>query len=147
VSIDDGVVDFKRQRFHPLGESLHRFRKLSVLLDHLDKEGGLLCGDRRPFLARRVQGLTMFGISEGMSHVAIGLPGLCQQDEWSRIRRLEAESEVQKNEWVDVEGCKSNRIDEDPNGDNDSLGDKETRRPEKASERFSPQGEPVVTEN
>ena len=77
---------FKRQRFDALGERLHCFCKLSVLPDHLDKEGRLLCRKRGPFLARAVQSLTMFRIGDGMSYIAVGLPGLCQQYEWSRPR-------------------------------------------------------------
>jgi hypothetical protein len=78
LSIDHGPVDFKRQRFHPLGESLHGFRKLSVLLDHLDKEGRLLCRNHRPLLACRVQCLPVFRVGLGMSHVAVSLRCLGQ---------------------------------------------------------------------
>ena len=80
--------------FNAFGECLHCFRKPSVLLDHLDKEGRLLCRKRRPFLARSVQGLPVFRVRLGMGNVAVSLSGLGQQDEWSRICRLEAESEV-----------------------------------------------------
>ncbi len=52
----------------------------------------------------------MFRIGDGMSYVAVGLPGLCQQYEWSRICRLQAESEVEENEWVDVERGKPQDI-------------------------------------
>jgi len=65
---------------HRLGsESLHRFRELSILLEHLHEEGCLLRRNRRPLLARAVQSLTMFRIGEGMSGVAVGLAGLRQQ--------------------------------------------------------------------
>ena len=64
-------MHFKRQRFDALGERLHCFGKLSVLPDHLDKKGCLLCRKRRPFLARGVQSLTMFSIGDGMSYVAV----------------------------------------------------------------------------
>ena len=69
-------MHFQRQRLDSLGESLHCFRKLSVLLDHLDKEGRLLCRNRRPFLARRVQRLPMFRVGLRMSYVTVCLPRL-----------------------------------------------------------------------
>ena len=92
--IAHGLVHFKRQGFDALCERLHCFRKLSVLPDHLDKKGCLLCRKRRPFLARGVQSLTMFRIGDGMSYVAVGLPGLRQQYERSRICGLQAEGEI-----------------------------------------------------
>ena len=92
--IAHGLVHFKRQRFDALGKRPHCLRKLSVLPDHLNKEGRLLCRKRRPFLARAVQSFTMFRICDGMSYVAVSLPGLSQQYERSRICRLQAEGEV-----------------------------------------------------
>ena len=68
-----------RQRFDALGESLHRFRELSILREHLHEEGRLVRRKRRPFLARAVQSLTMFRIGKGMSRIAVGLAGLRQQ--------------------------------------------------------------------
>ena len=92
--IAHGLVHFKRQRFDALGKRPHCLRKLSVLPDHLDKEGRLLYGKRCSFLARAVQSLTMFRIGDSMSYVAVGLPGLRQQYEWGRICGLQAKSEV-----------------------------------------------------
>ena len=63
----------KGQRFDVLGESLHCFRKLSVLSEHLHKEGRLVCRKRRAFLARAVQILTMFCVGERVSGVAVSL--------------------------------------------------------------------------
>jgi hypothetical protein len=60
---------------------------------------------------------------------------------------LQAEGEVEENEWVDVECCKPDRIDENPNGNDDGLSDEKTGRAKKASERFGLQGKPVVAKN
>src|SRR6201981_2807587 len=72
--------------------------------------------------------LTMFRVGEGMSGVAVGLAGLREQYEWSRICRLQAEGEVEEDERVDVERCKPQDIDENPHGNNDGLGDEKARR-------------------
>jgi hypothetical protein len=140
-------VHVNRQRFDALGESLHRFRELSILPKHLHEEGRLVRRKRRPFLARPVQSLTMLRIGKGMSRVAVGLAGLRQQYEWSRICRLKAEGEVEEDEWIDVECCKPKDIDENPYRNNDGLGDEKAGRAKKASERFSLQGKPVVAKN
>jgi hypothetical protein len=92
-------VHLKRQRFDALGESLHRFRELSILLKHLHEERRLIRGKRCPFLAREMQSLTMFRIGKGISRVAVGLAGLRQQYKWSGICRLQAEGEVEEDEW------------------------------------------------
>jgi hypothetical protein len=123
LRIDHRLVHVKCQRFDALSESLHRFGKLSVLSQHLHEEGRLLSRKRRPFLARAVQSLTMFRIGQGMSRIAVGLAGLRQQYEWSRICRLQAEGEVEEDERIDVECCKPKDIDENPHGNNDGLGD------------------------
>jgi hypothetical protein len=147
LRIDHRLVHVKCQRFDALGESLHRFRELSILPKHLHEEGRLVRRKCRPFLARTVQSLTMFRIGEGMSRIAVGLAGLRQQYEWSRICRLQAEGEVEEDERIDVECCKPQDIDENPNGNNDGLGDEKARRAKKTSKRFSLQGKPVVAKN
>jgi len=69
-------VHLKRQRFDAHGESLHRFRELTILPKHLHKEGRRLVRyDRHPFLACGMQTLTMFRIGAGMSGVAVGFGG------------------------------------------------------------------------
>ena len=102
----------KRQRFDAHGESLHRFRELSILPKHLHKEGRLVRRDRHPFLACGLQTLTMFRIGPGMSGVAVGLAGLSWQYQWSRICPLQANGEVEEDEWIDVERCKPEDIDQ-----------------------------------
>ena len=94
-----------------------------------------------------MQCLTMFGVGAGMGYVAVGLSGLCQQDERRRICRLQAESKVEEDEWINVEGCKPSDIDENPKRNDDGLSDEKGRRPKKASKRFSLQGKPVVAKN
>ena len=89
----------------------------------------------------------MFRIGEGMSGVAVGLAGLRQQYQWSRICRLQTEGEVEEDEWIDVKRRKPEDIRENPNGNNDSLSDEKGRRAKKASERLSLQGKPVVAKN
>ena len=140
-------MHLKRQRFDALRESLHRFRELSILPKHLHEERRLVHCKRRPFLARGVQSLTMFRIGASMSGVAVGLAGLRQQYEWSRICRLQAEGEVEEDEWIDVERCKPDDVEENPNGNDGGLRDEKARRAKKASERFSLQGKPVVAKN
>jgi hypothetical protein len=124
-------VHLNRQRFDALGENLHCFRELSILPKHLHEEGRLVRRKRRPFLARTVQSLTMFRIGQGMSRIAVGLAGLRQQYEWSRLCRLQAEGEVEEDERIDVERCKRKDIDENPYRNNDGLGDEKARRAKK----------------
>ena len=100
--IDHRLVHVNRQRFDALGESLHCFRQLSILPKHLHEEGRLLRRNRRPFLARAMQSLTVFRIGEGMSRIAVGLAGLRQQYEWSRIRCLQAEGEIEEDERINM---------------------------------------------
>ena len=113
--IDYCLVHLKCQRLDALGESLHCLGELSILLEHLHEKGRLLRRDRGPFLTSAMQSLTMFRVGEGMGRVAIGLARLREQDEWSRIRRLQAEGEVEEDEWIDVERCKPEDINENPN--------------------------------
>ena len=88
----------------------------------------------------------MFRIGEGMSSIAVGLAGLRQQDEWSRICRFQAEGELRRMNGGDVERCQPEDIDENPWATM-TLGDEKARRAKKASERFSLQGKPVVAKN
>jgi hypothetical protein len=145
--IDHPLVHLKGQRFDVLGESLHCFCKLSILSEHLHQEGRLVRRKRRAFLVRAVQSLTMFRIGEGVSGVAVGLACLRQQYEWSRICRLQTEGKVEEDEWIDVERCKPEDVDENPNGNNGGLSDEKARRAKKASERFSLQDKPIVAKN
>ena len=78
--------------------SLHRSRELSIPPKHLHEEGRLVRRDRHPFLACGMQTLTMFRIGAGMSGVAVGLAGLSQQYQWSRIGHLQAERQVKEDE-------------------------------------------------
>jgi len=126
--IDHRLVHLKRQRFEALGDSLHRLRELGILPEHLHEEGRLLRLKRRPFLTRAVQSLTMFRIGKRMSRVAVGLAGLRQQYERSRVCRLQAEGEVEEDEWIDVECCKPEDIDENPKDDDYGLSDEKARR-------------------
>src|SRR5579872_2949849 len=82
-----------------------------------------------------------------MSRIAVGLPGLRQQYERRGRCSLEAESEVQENERVDVECRKTENIDQNPNADDSGLSGEESRRAKKPSERFSLQRKPVVAKN
>src|SRR4051794_40144714 len=125
------------ERQDALGESLHRFRQLSILAEHFHEEGRLVRRKSRSFFARGVQSLTMFRVGEGMSGVAVGLAGLREQYEWSRICRLQAKGKAEEDEWIDVVRCKPEHIDENPNGNDNDLSDEKARRAKKASERFS----------
>jgi hypothetical protein len=44
---------------------------------------------------------------------------------------LQAEGEVEEDERIDVECCNHQDIDENPNGNNDGLGDEKARRAKK----------------
>jgi hypothetical protein len=79
-----------------------------------------------------------------MSGVSIGLACLREQYEWGRICRLQAKGKVEEDEWIDVECCKSEDIDQNPNGNNDGLSDEKARCAKKTSERFSLQRKPIV---
>ena len=72
-----------------------------------------------------------------MSGVTVGLAGLREQYEWSRVCCLQAEGEVEENERVDVERRKPENIDEYPKCHDDGLSYEKRWRAEKASECFS----------
>jgi len=72
-------------------------------------------GERFPVLRVRVR--------EGL--VAVGLPGLSEQDERRCVGGLQAEGEVQEDEGVDVEAGETDGIDGDPEGHHDRLRNQE----------------------
>src|SRR6202034_23223 len=93
-----------------------------------------------------VEFFAMLGVGEARHLVAVGLPGLRQQNQWRGIGGLGREGEVEQNERIDVELGPAGGVDPDPYCDDDRLRDQELRRAEEAGEilRFSP--EPVVSE-
>ena len=70
-----------------------------------------------------------------MRGVAVGLARLSQQYQWSRICHLQADGEVEEDEWIDVERGKPEDIDQNPNGKDDSLNDEKARRAKKRAKR------------
>ena len=136
-----------RQGFNPATQFLNALGQNQILLQQCQHLGALLEGGALLLRTRGGKGLAVLDVGLGEGLVAVGLPGLRQQDEWSRVCRLQAEGEVEEDERVDVERCKSKDIDENPHSNNDSLGDEKARRAKKASERFSLQGKPIVAKN
>src|SRR5262249_21355818 len=79
--------------------------------------------------------------------VTVRLPCLCQQDERSGVGRLEAESEVEQDEGIDVEIGDTHDVQSHPDGDENRLRDQEGRRAEEAGEGLGLQGEPIIAED
>ena len=90
---------------------------------------------------------TMAGIGVGMGFVTVGLAGLGEEDQRSGIGGLEAESEVQKDEGIDIEVCETEDVQGDPHQHDDGLPDEEYGRSEKPGEGLRLQGEPVISKD
>jgi hypothetical protein len=94
-----------------------------------------------------VEVFSVLCISQGVSFVPVGLTCLRKQDEWRCVSRLQAEREVEENEWIDVERHDAKSIYQNPDGDHDRLADEEHRRPKETRECLGFERKPVCTEN
>jgi hypothetical protein len=116
------------------------------LAQHGFEQGGAQRLQVLAVLADRSQFFTMAGVGFGVGLVTIGLPGLGQQDQRRRIGCLQAEGEVEQNERIQIEAGKAHAVGEDPERDDECLGDQEMGRTEIARERFGFLAEPVAAE-
>src|SRR5882724_3806990 len=78
--------------------------------------------------------------------VAIRLPRLREQDQRRRIGRLQAERQIEQDEWIEIELHDAGQVQPDPEQHDDRLRDQKDRRPEEARKGLRLRGEPIVTE-
>jgi hypothetical protein len=77
--------------------------------------------------ARLRQRLSVRRVGVGVGLVAVSLPRLRQQDQRRGVSRLQAEGQVQENEWVRIEVRDPDQIDHHPAGDDPRLDDQVRR--------------------
>jgi hypothetical protein len=92
------LVDLRGQRLDPPGQFLGEPREVGILLEQRQELGGLLECLRLLRGARSGQRFPVEGVGLRVGLVPIGLAGLCQEDEWRGVGRLEAERQVQEYE-------------------------------------------------
>jgi len=78
--------------------------------------------------------------------IAIRLARLGEKNERRRIGRLKAEGKVEKDKRIKVEFEDSHDVQADPKSHYDRLSNQKKRSPEKTSESFGLQGEPIPPE-
>jgi hypothetical protein len=139
-------VDLVDELLDALAQLLGDLSELRVLLQKLDDLGRLFRRQLLSLGARLRERLAVRGVGVGVRLVAIGLPGLGEQDQRCCIRRLQAEGEVEKNERLEVELGETDDIECDPDDHQDRLHGQEGRRPEEAGKALGSDPEPVVTE-
>ena len=96
-------MDVARQRFDPFTQFTGKPRQLRVLLEKLKDLGRLFRGEFLALHARSRDRLPVPRISIGERLVPICLPRLREQDQRRRVRRLEAEREVQEDKRIEIE--------------------------------------------
>ena len=141
------AVEFRGQGFNALAEGFGEFGELGVPVHEFEQLGGLQGGCGLAFFIRTGDRLAMGGVRFRIRFITIRLAGLREQDERRGVGGLQTEGEIEKDERVDIETDGARGVQNDPGGDDDGLGDEESRRAEKAGERLCLQREPVVSEN
>ncbi len=126
-------VDVLGQLLNAPGEPRHLLGQVGVLPEQVD--------------VRPRQLFTVPRISLGVGLVAVGLTGLSEQDQRRRVRGLEAEREVEQDERIGVVRRDAHRVDDDPDGDNDRLGDEECRGAEETGEVLGSLAESAAAES
>ena len=94
-----------------------------------------------------MQLLAMLGVGDAVALVAVGLPGLREQDQRRRVSRLQREREIEQDERIDVELRPAHDVDQDPDPHDDRLCYEKGRRSEETGEALRPRAEPVAAEN
>ena len=119
--------------------------ELCVALEHFEQQRSLFGRHNLTFLAGLCEVFTVLGIGIGVHLIAVSLAGLRQQDQRCGVSGLKAECEVEQDEWVFIEFCPTNNVDQNPYANNHRLNDKKNWRSKKPRERFRLLGKPVIT--
>jgi hypothetical protein len=141
---------------HRFGQPFHLARDLGVLREHVRVLlGELLVLVEHPRLAL-LEALHALGLHLTVLRqllvvnvVAVGLPGLGQQDQRRGVGGLQREQQVERDERVPVPGDRvrqRQRVQGDPEGDDERLPDDEPRRAEEARESLGENAEAVTAE-
>jgi hypothetical protein len=140
------IVQLTGQAGDVFGEVFGHFGEAGVLLQQFKQLRGVLRGLGLALGIGLCQRFTVLRIGIGLRLVAGGLTGLCQQNQRRGVGRLQAESEVQQDERVNVEGGHAKHVQADPQQHNQSLRAEKHRRTEEPRKRLGAQGEGVVAE-
>ncbi len=108
---------------------------------------GLLSSELLPLLTGTGEVFTVLGIRISMGLVTIRLASLGKQNERSSVGGLEAEGEVQQDEWIDIETKNAHRIEGDPYRHDDRLADEEGGRAEEPGKGLCLESEPITAED
>jgi len=84
---------------------------------------GLLGRQGLALFAGLSQGFAMLSVGFRMSLVAVRLPGLGQEDQRGRIGRLQAESQIEQDEGIEVKFKDPGNVQTDSKPDNAGLSD------------------------
>ena len=129
-----------RQRVDVLGKPLGLLGQRRIRVEQLLELPPLLDAPARKLLA-------VERVCYGARLVPIGLPGLGEQDQRRRVRRLCREGKVEQDERLGVPAQPgSDRVQRDPDNDDERLADKELRRAEEACEGLGSPTEGVAAE-
>ncbi len=123
------------------------FGQAIIQAQHFDQKIGLFLHLQLARLADLVQIFAVQGVGVAMRLVAVGLPGLRQQDQRRRIGGLQRKGEIEQDEGIEVETHPAREIGDHPQQDQDRLGDQKHRRAEKPREALGLEGEPVIAES
>ena len=145
--VQQPLMHFSRQGLNPSTQFLHTLGQHQILLQQRQHLGALLEGEALLLRTRGGEGLTVLDVGLGLGLVAVGLPGLRQQDEWRRIGCLRAEGQVQQNKGIQVKLRHPGHVEADPDGHEERLGDQERGGSKEAREGLGFDTEPVIPEN
>ena len=138
------LVDLLCERLDTFAHRFHRNGELGVLVHQLDEPGALFGSELCPFLAGPRQVFPMLGIGVGVGFVAIRLTRLGQQDQGCGVGGLQAEREIEQDEWIDVEMDQARSVQGDPCSDEEGLPDQKSRRSKKPREGLGLEGKPII---
>ena len=107
----------------------------------------LFRSDGLALLGSESERFAVMRIGIGVRLIAIRLTRLGQQDQRRGVGGLETESEIKKNERIDIEMNDAGDIENDPTRDEQGLADQKRGSSEKSGECLSFQREPIVAES
>ncbi len=132
------------EALNAFAQRFHRESQFGVLIHEFD-ELRRLCGRKRGALfAGPCEVFAVLCIGVGMGFVAIRLPCLGQQNQRCGVGGLQAEREIEKDEWIDIEMDEARRVQGDPCGDEEGLADQKSGRSKKPRKGLGLEREPIV---
>jgi len=140
-------MHFSRQGLNSLTQFLNAPGQHKILLQQLQHLGALLEGEALLLRACGGEGLAVLDVGFSVGLVAVGLPGLRQQDERRRIGRLRAEGQVQQDKGVQVKLRHPGHVEDDPDCHDERLGDQEYGGPKETCKGLGFDAEPVTPED